>query len=208
MGLEIVYCGNFDPPYSTENDVFKTLLAAGHDVRPVQEQDLAEWERLPALLTSSEAPDCVIWTRTASLSAQIPADLRRRMQIQARLSGIPTIGVHLDRWWGLERQSDLYNDPYFRCEYLFTADGHDPDRWEALGANHHWMPPAIAPHNAWKSVPNPALESEIASSAAGTATDTSTGPIAASSSSFCARRTANGSGSGPSAAKQPSAARL
>ena len=206
MGLEIVQIGNFDPPHSTENDLFKTLLACGHDIWAIQEQDLAAWEHLLPRLTSSDAPDCVIWTRTKSLSDQIPADLRRKVQVQAYLSEIPTIGVHLDRWWGLSRQSDLYNDPFFRCEYLFTADGHDPERWQALGANHHWMPPAIAPHNCGKGLPQARFESEIASSAAGTATGTPNGRIAASWWSSCATTTANGSGSGRSRASRPSAA--
>lgn len=60
-----------------------------------------------------------------------------------RALGVPSAGFHLDRWWGLGRQDQVFREPFFRYDYLFTADGgHDP-MWEELGINHHWLPPGI-----------------------------------------------------------------
>ncbi len=162
MTIRVCQIGNFEPPYSTENDLYTTMANMDVSVSWVQESDVGGWETILTDIVWGDVYDIIIWTRTASLSEQVPAELRRRVQIQARLSGVPTVGIHLDRWWGLDRQADLYNDPFFRCEYLFTADGHDPARWDALGANHHWMPPAIAPHNAYRGNPQPEYTSDIA----------------------------------------------
>jgi hypothetical protein len=158
----IVYIGNFEPPHSTENDLRRTMLDMDVGVFPIQEEDEAGWQRLVNQLISSERPDAVMWTSTASLRARIPADLQRRMQIQAHYAGVPTIAVHLDRWWGLRRQPTLYNEPFFRCQHVFSPDGHDPKMWEAAGINHHWLLPAIAPHNAHRGRHDAAFESEIA----------------------------------------------
>ena len=158
----IVYIGNFEPPHSTENDLYRTMLDMGVEVEPIQEQHEVGWERLIPQLVSGERPDAIMWTSTASLRERIRPTLQRRLQIQAHYAGVPTIAVHLDRWWGLTRQTTLYNEPFFRCQHVFTADGHDPKMWEAAGINHHWLLPAIAPHNAHRGTPDPSFESEVA----------------------------------------------
>jgi hypothetical protein len=162
MSLTVAYIGNFEPAHSTENDLLDTMQKMRVDVTPIQEQDQVGWQRLIDSLVNGTGPDVVLWTRTKSLSEQVPVETRRKMQIQARLSDVPTAGIHLDRWWGLSRQADLYDDPFFQCQYLFTADGHDPQRWAALGANHYWSPPAIALRNTEPGAMYPLFRSKIA----------------------------------------------
>jgi hypothetical protein len=162
MSLHVVYIGNFEPPFSTENDLLDTMRRMGVDVEPLQEHHVDRWRDLEGDLMARKGPDAIMWTRTKSLSEQISPMTRWHTIAQARLSGVPTIGVHRDRWGGLNRQDDLYGDTFFHVEFLFTADGHDPKRWKALGANHHWMPPAIAPRWCFDGQFESRFESEIA----------------------------------------------
>ena len=55
----------------------------------------------------------------------------------------PTVGFHLDRWWGLPREKEILTHPFFRVDHLFTADGAHDDRWRAAELNHTWSPPAV-----------------------------------------------------------------
>jgi hypothetical protein len=143
MPLTVAYVGNFGPPNSTENDLLKALGNLGHSVIPLQEEQRASWQALRQGITDV-AYDLILWTRTASLAAEIPHDVQRLMQYQARRAGIPTVGYHLDRWWGLARETDIFTEPWFQCDHVFTADGAHAANWLIAGVNHHWLPPAIA----------------------------------------------------------------
>lgn len=131
----VAYCGNFDPPHSTESHVAKALENLGHQVRRLPEQRM-EWATLPEQVDDA---DMFLWTRTAGFD---PADLEGQARAIKQL-GIPTVGFHLDRWWGLNREGDIYRSPFFLLDYLFTADGGHDDRWKQAGINHYWSPPAI-----------------------------------------------------------------
>jgi hypothetical protein len=56
---------------------------------------------------------------------------------------VPTVGFHLDRWIGLNREGDISRSPFFKLDYLFTADGGHDLAWKEYGVNHYWSPPAI-----------------------------------------------------------------
>ena len=137
--LTIGYIGNFRPDHSTENEVRRALEGLGHRVVQYQEDDAASWEQLlgvPAEL------DLVLWTRTWHLP-QFP-----QLEVLAALkaAGVGTIGFHLDRWWGLDREHQVRDEPFFRCALVVTADG-DPGHGELFaqaGVNHLWMDPAVA----------------------------------------------------------------
>lgn len=133
----VSYVGNFDAPHSTENHVAKALENLGHQVRRIPEQKL-DWPSLPGQV---EGSDLFLWTRTAGFD---PADLedqtRALIEVTARM---PTAGFHLDRWWGLNREGDIQRSPFFRLDYVFTADGGHDDEWKKAGVFHYWSPPAI-----------------------------------------------------------------
>jgi hypothetical protein len=131
-------------PWSTGSDLRRTLEGMGVTVRPLQDEDLQGWQTLIEEIKRGEPIDAVIWNATPMLSGRIPAEIRREMQFRAKLAGVPTVAFHLDRWWGLRREPEVYADPFFQCEWVFTADGH-PHPWEVLGINHHWLPPGVAP---------------------------------------------------------------
>lgn len=87
--------------------------------------------------------DAVVWTRTG-WDPPVPHAEQRAMLERAADAGVPTIGVHLDRWWGLGREGQVHEEPFFRVAHLFTADGGHDAEWAEAGVNHTWMPPAVS----------------------------------------------------------------
>lgn len=143
--MRIAYVGNFGPPFSTESDIRWTLEDMGHSVLALQESTL-EWDHLPRLV---EGCDLFMWTRTAGFDPPDPECQRRAIEAIE----VPTVGFHLDRWWGLRRESTERGpaspdpSPFFHLDYLFTSDGGHEREWKEVGANHFWSPPAIARRN-------------------------------------------------------------
>lgn len=130
----VAYIGNFRPPHSTENDVRDALEQLGHTVIKIQEDSPEAWEHLRTEVQS----DLVLWTRTWTMKESedvIPAVKRR---------GMAVVGFHLDRWWGLSRERQIFEEPYFAlCDLMVTADGGNADKWRAANVEHLWMPPAV-----------------------------------------------------------------
>lgn len=157
--MKVAYIGNFRPDFSTENDIRDSLERMGHSVEAVQEEDIGGWRRMLKRLTEYSA---ILWTSTYDLQQQIGRTFQLEMLYLARLAGVPTIGIHLDRWWGLRRQQRIFESPFFRCEFVFTADGAHQKNWQAAGVNHHWSPPAIADRWAQPGEYDPMFASDVA----------------------------------------------
>lgn len=157
--MRLLYIGNFLPEFSTENDIRQTLVDMHVEVACLQEDDVTGWRHA---MTQFDRFDGVLWTSTKSLAAQIPNILQYEFLYQAHRQGIPTIGFHLDRWWGLERWRTVLEAPFFRCSYVFTADGAHDAEFAAAGVNHHWSPPAIAPRNLGFGEPDPMYKCDVA----------------------------------------------
>lgn len=156
--LRIAYVGNFHPPNSTENHVAETLRRMGHLVGLYQENDAAAWD---ALAMEIEQHDLILWTRTG-WSPPIPNLVQLGMLEAARHAGIPTVGFHLDRWWGLQREHEVAEAPFFQCSLVATADGGHDDEWMAAGVNHLWSPPAVAEWQCGWGTPRPEYASPVA----------------------------------------------
>jgi hypothetical protein len=157
--VRIAYIGNFEPAHSTENDIRQTLQKMGVEVVAIQEQSLPGWQ---SLFGHFGDYDAILWTSTKHLAERISPTVQLEMLYWARKAGTPTIGFHLDRWWGLSRWRSVLERPFFRCQYVFTADGAHDDEFHTAGVNHEWSPPAIAPHNVMRGTPRPEFTSDIA----------------------------------------------
>lgn len=155
----VVYVGNFQPSHSTETHVARSLEAAGHQVLRIQEGET----RWPDVANLAKGADLLLWTQTYGL-AVTGGSIDERFAMLAAVAelGIPTAGIHLDRWWDLERQGAIYSEPYFKVKYLFTADGGNAKRWADAGVNHFWSPPAVVADECVTGRYNPTLASEIA----------------------------------------------
>jgi hypothetical protein len=136
--MKVSYVGNFDPDWSTENHVATALENIGHEVQRIPEQR-TEWAELPDLIEG----DFLLWTRTAGFDPP-DRELQRRALEAVK---VPKVGFHLDRWFGLARESEergpLGPDPspfFTHMDLLCTADGGHQSQW---ATRHIWFPPAI-----------------------------------------------------------------
>lgn len=145
--MKVGYIGNFGPDHSTENHVRAALGNIGHDVVPLQENTRATWERLVA---GVDDYDLLLWTRTGwdwlhdtGMTDPERIDVQSAVLETFADAGVPTVGFHLDRWWGLDREGQVLAEPFFGCDLVFTADGGHDDQWDAVGVNHRWASPAV-----------------------------------------------------------------
>lgn len=157
--LRFAYVGNFDPEHSTENEYRKAIVAAGHEVILVQESKPGNFDQLAARLRSGGI-DVVLWTRTRWPSMDF-AEMRR-MLASARQMGVPTVGVHLDIWWGLNRADEIAEHPFFEVDLLCTADGGHDEVWRSVGIEHVWMPPAVSAEECEPIEPDSRFAAELA----------------------------------------------
>jgi FkbM family methyltransferase len=133
--LRIAYVGNFRHSWCTEVHVAASLEQLGHEVLRWQEDQL-DWAFVPKA-ADAESVQLLVWTRTwpAELATVVP-------QLDAlRQLGIPSVSYHLDRWWGLEREHQVHDQPFFHTDLVVSPDA--SPRWADAGVNHLWLPPGV-----------------------------------------------------------------
>lgn len=136
--MRVAYIGNFEPEFSTENDVRKAFEHLGHEVVQVQENQYRQLK--PQLLRYDY--DLLLITGTWDDAIPLPEWLDIMHECAVR--GIPTATLHLDTFWGKSRGGrKWWLAPMFHTAYIFTADGDYQDEWKAYGKNHIWLPPAV-----------------------------------------------------------------
>jgi hypothetical protein len=136
--LKIGYVGNFDPQYSTEQDVFKAFRVLGHEVIQLQE-NCSSWQEVREAAFSS---DLLLITGTWDEAQPLRETLDTLRQCAMR--GIPTATLHLDIFHGSDRGTrKWWLHPMFVTRYVFTADGSHQEQWKAMGVNHHWLRPGV-----------------------------------------------------------------
>lgn len=142
--MRICYVGNFEPEYSTENDVRKAFEHLGHEVIPLQENDANQTVKL-----RDYNYDLLLWTGTWECTPEILVEYLNIIKGCAE-RGIPSATLHLDIFWGSDRgDRQWWLHPMFRTAYVFTADGDHQKEWELMGINHIWLPPGVR-HDAAK----------------------------------------------------------
>lgn len=157
----VLQIGNFGPAHSTEWELRKALGALGHDVAPCQENEPEVFVRAAQRLREYPRIGLVLWTRTG-FDPPVPHDQQLAMLAAARNEGIPTVGAHLDRWIGLDREGQVDEEPYFRCEIMATADGGHDEDWARRGINHRWFPPGVSEFECGGGTFNRRLASDVA----------------------------------------------
>jgi hypothetical protein len=115
---KIVFLGNFEVSYSSENHHAKSLESLGHTVVKLQEQKAKSHVILDQALNS----DLFIWVHTHGweTTGRITMD---NVLLQLKQAGVQTITYHLDLWFGLDRQKDLQEDNFYKTiGHFFTVD--------------------------------------------------------------------------------------
>ena len=161
--MRIVYRGNFGVDFSTESHVAASAEDAGHLVTRISEKDQG-WDitRQAVAHSAAQGTTMFLWTQTYDYAHRWPALDAFDFLAWCKGEGIPTVGLHLDRWWGLDRQGQVETEPFFRVAHLFTADGDSEDLWAGAGVNHHWLAPAVFGRECYRGEPRPEWECDIA----------------------------------------------
>jgi hypothetical protein len=155
--VRVAYVGNFEPPWSTEQDVRKAFEYLGHEVMQLQE-NRATWQEIHEAAFSSEL---LLWTGTWD-EAQPLAETLDALR-QCALLGIPTATLHLDIFFGADRGARKWLlSPMFFTRYVFTADGGHQSEWEAMGIDHRWLRPAVRHDSVHDGTPRPEYECDVA----------------------------------------------
>jgi hypothetical protein len=114
----IVFLGNFEVPYSSENHHAKSLESLGHTVTKLQERQATSEQIFKKSLSS----DLFIWVHThkwKTPGSMSMIDVLKKL----KESNIPTMTYHLDLWFGIEREKDLKNDDFYtNIGHFFATD--------------------------------------------------------------------------------------
>lgn len=130
----VVFLGNFRVPFTTENDLAWSYEKLGHKVIRMQEDYVTTQE----VLSQASRADLFHYVHTHGWETRGFMSMDEVLR-KLKQRGIPTISTHLDTWYGLRRAGDVANHPFWKTEYVFTADG-GADEWiKSLGINHHYL---------------------------------------------------------------------
>ena len=137
-----------DAPYfATANEYVLAWESIGANVVTYRESDPNAWLHLQNRVESSDRPDLIQWTSAHGWRSRADKGMMRALLRSCHANSVPTIGVHLDRFWGIrDRERWILDgtDPYFGVDILFTADGGNQEMWELAELEHHYLPPGIA----------------------------------------------------------------
>lgn len=145
--LRIGFIGNFQVPFTTENDRKWSFEKLGHEVVTFQEnqttiQDLA-----------NAHVDIFIYSHTHGWEI---ARLKEFFLMCKNL-GTPTVSVHLDRWAWLARESDIGKEATWFTEYQFMADfsPEAQELYKKFGLNAHYLKPGVVERDCYIAEPDP-----------------------------------------------------
>lgn len=148
--MRIAFIGNFSVDYSTESHRAKSFEKLGHTVLKLQE-NLTKAEDLIEMI---EEVDVLFYSHTHDPSYVIK-DLISVFEEYKKV-GIPTVSVHLDRWLGLKRVSDIGKEATWFTEYIFMADGSPEaaDIYNRLGLNWKFLKPGVYEDECYMAKPD------------------------------------------------------
>lgn len=120
--MKIGFLGNFGVDYSSENHHKRSLEALGHTVIAMQE-GVATTAEIQSVC-ANEPVDMLVWVHTHGWNTPETNGITVPMLfMDLRERGIETLTYHLDLWFGIERQKDLEQDPFYKSiGHFFTVD--------------------------------------------------------------------------------------
>lgn len=143
--MRITFLGNFRVDFTTESHWAATYEDLGHEVIRLQETEATARD----LLREGMRSDFVHYVHThgwetpdAELTPLIGNSLLDAFE-RLREVGIPTISVHLDIMRHLKRERDVFTEPFWKTEFVFTADGGSHQWYRDHGINHFYLPAGV-----------------------------------------------------------------
>jgi len=137
---KIVFLGNFEVPYSSENHHASSLESLGHTVIKLQERRAKSKE----IFYEAVESDLFVWVHTHGWNTPGSMDMVDVLK-ELKRNSIPTMTYHLDLWFGINRQKDLDNDGFYKnIGHFFTVDKMMADWFnENTNVKGHFMPPGV-----------------------------------------------------------------
>lgn len=147
--MKILFLGNFEAEYSSENYYKRTLEKMGHNVIPVQEGH-ANYSALYEASNSLEV-DLFFWVKTHGWQTPGIEDFLK----DYRFAGGVSFAYHLDLYMGLQREPMLYTDPFFTVDHFFTVDKLMADWLNAnTSCSGHYLPAGVFEDDCFLAAPN------------------------------------------------------
>lgn len=151
--LRIGFIGNFQVPYTTENDRKWSFEKLGHTVIPLQENEITDTQ----LNFMIGEIDLLIYSHTHGWN--VSGDLKQVFENYKHVPGgsIPTVSVHLDRWAWLARETDIGKEATWFTEYQFMAD-FSPEAQELYkrhNLNAYYLKPGVVERDCYMAQPDP-----------------------------------------------------
>ena len=136
----IVFLGNFEVSYSSENHHAKSLESLGHTVCKLQERTIKDSFVLEQAMNS----DLFIWVHTHNWATPGRLGMAHVLE-ELKKANIPTMTYHLDLWFGLERQKDLEEDDFYKTIGHFFATDKLMTDWfnENTNVKGHFLPAGV-----------------------------------------------------------------
>lgn len=156
MSATIAVLGNHMVSFTTESELVWSLEHLGHKVVKFQEScdttdkiiDVCRAEKVQLLIYIHTHGWGITGTRTVE-----------EMITLLRAEGVKTCSFHLDRFWSIpNREARIGNEPFWKTDVCFTADGGNQEGFAAKGVNHVWLPPAVVERGVHFGSPNAELD--------------------------------------------------
>lgn len=137
--MKIVFLGNFQVPYTSENHYAQTFEKLGHTVVRLQET-MVTTDRVYSEATNA---DMFFWVHTHGWNLKGHRTMAQVLR-KLRNLGIPSVAYHLDLYMGLERWKEYNDHEYFKVQHFFTVDKLMAD-WlnENTETTGHYLPAGV-----------------------------------------------------------------
>lgn len=144
--MKIIFLGNFEAEFSSENYYKKTLQKLGHEVVCLQEGRVKKDEIL------SHSTDLFFWVHTHGWKTEGIDQILSEFKAK----GIISFAYHLDLYMGIARESQLYSHPFFKVDHFFTVDMLMAE-WlnKETNCKGHFLPPGVFEDDCFTGTQNP-----------------------------------------------------
>lgn len=146
----IGFIGNFNVPFTTENERKWSFEKLGHEVIPFQESNTTAQQLLEAM----PQLDMLVYSHTHDPAYIIEGliDVFR----EYKTNNVPTVSAHLDRWLWLDRVKDMGVEATWFTEYIFMADASPEaaEKYNELGLNWYYLKPAVVEKDCYMAEPD------------------------------------------------------
>lgn len=115
--MKIVFLGNFQVPYTSENHYANTFEKMGHKVLRLQET-MVTTDRVYSEAMNAQM---FFWVHTHGWDLK---GHRTMSEVLRKLcnAGVETVAYHLDLYMGLQRWREYEDHDYFKVKHFFTVD--------------------------------------------------------------------------------------